>query len=289
MDVGPASTERSPEGPAMRRLKLVVGLAVVAVMGGVTAVGTVEVVRGFREDARRRQCANHLRQLGLGLHNYHEVFGAFPPGTLPNPALPPERRLSWIVVGWSSGIGDGQIRPNIDRTRPWDDPLNRPPTGYSGNDRPAAMSEMVFPACPSGPDAGPGGDGSLLDHVGIAGVGLDAPALPKGHPRAGVFGYDRVTTLAEIIDGTSGTMMVVETARDNGPWTAGGPSSVRGLDPARTPYVGKGRQFGGLHAGGCNVLFADGSVHFVREPVDTRMFERLATIAGGETGDHENP
>jgi len=255
-------------------------------LAGVAAVGLVEAIRGLREAERQRDCKAHLQYYALSFHNYHQVFGSFPPGTVPNPMLPPEHRLSWFVGSWGF-LGDGEL--NIDPARAWDDPVNlRPTTTYSTVEPPETVEVSLF-TCPSSPHAEGQGYSRLLTYVGIAGAGVDAATLPKAHPRAGVFGYDRVTTMADIIDGASGTMMVVETARDNGPWTAGGPSSVRGLDPARTPYVGKGRQFGGLHAGGCNVLFADGSVRFLREPVDRRMFERLATIAGGEVGDHENP
>jgi prepilin-type processing-associated H-X9-DG protein len=57
---------------------------------------------------------------------------------------------------------------------------------------------------------------------------------------------------------------------------------VRGLDPRRQPYIGDGRQFGGRHWGGANVVFADGSVRFVHEGIDPHVFEALSTIAGGE-------
>ncbi|MDB5351526.1 MAG: hypothetical protein JWN86_2773 [Planctomycetota bacterium] len=76
--------------------------------------------------------------------------------------------------------------------------------------------------------------------------------------------------------------MVVETTRDVGPWTAGGLASVRGLNPSQPPYLGPKGQFGGNHQGGSMVLFADGSVKFIKETVDRRIFEACSTIAGGE-------
>jgi hypothetical protein len=57
---------------------------------------------------------------------------------------------------------------------------------------------------------------------------------------------------------------------------------VRGLNPARTPYVGPKRQFGGLHTGGAWVAMADGSLRKVSESVDPKVFEALSTMAGGE-------
>jgi prepilin-type processing-associated H-X9-DG protein len=235
-----------------------------------------------RETQRRVECSNNLKMIGLGLHEYHDAFGAFPPGTVPNPALRPEQRLSWIVAAWSF-VGDGQIHLNIDREKAWDDPVNRKPTGHSGVEGPASTSELYSPGCPEGRDTLRERSSRTLQYVGVGGVGIDAPTLPMGHPRAGVFGYDRTTRRDDIKDGLTTTMMVIETARDLGPWTAGGPKSVRGVDPARQPYIGRGRQFGGNHRGGVNVLYADGSVRFVKESIWPPAFEAAATAAGGET------
>ena len=73
----------------------------------------------------------------------------------------------------------------------------------------------------------------MTSYVGIAGLGPNAAELPVEDPRAGVFGFDRSTPLIEITDGTATTMAVAETAESNGPWKAGGPATVRGLDPSR--------------------------------------------------------
>jgi prepilin-type processing-associated H-X9-DG protein len=77
-------------------------------------------------------------------------------------------------------------------------------------------------------------------------------------------------------------MAVAETGRALGPWTAGGPPTIRGLDPSDRPYIGQDRQFGGTHPGGSMVLFVDGSVRFVKSSIDPRVFEAMSTIAGGE-------
>jgi prepilin-type processing-associated H-X9-DG protein len=77
-------------------------------------------------------------------------------------------------------------------------------------------------------------------------------------------------------------MMVAETTLNNGPWTAGGPATVRGLDPGRQPYVGRGCQFGGTHRGGVIVAFADGSFRFHRDALNPKLFEAISTVAGAE-------
>ena len=133
----------------------------------------------------------------------------------------------------------------------------------------------------------------LTAYVGVAGVGADAADLPPDDRRAGAFGHDRRTALADFRDGTSNTLLVLESARDNGPWARGGPATLRGLSPAERPYLGAGRPFGGTHFAentlfrrggpvGCHAALADGSVRFLRAAVSAETLEALATVAGGD-------
>jgi prepilin-type processing-associated H-X9-DG protein len=266
----------------MKRAGLVGGAVMVVVV--MVGVGLGRAVGGARESARRSQCVGHLKWIIVHMLNYQSVHGSFPPGTIPNPGLPPERRLGWAAELWSVlGIGDDL---KVDASKGWDDPANWPPkivgaegTTYVGR-RPEDSADWV--ACPTDPAARRKERPLPLTYVGIAGLGADAPELPSKHPRAGVFGFDRTTHIEDIRDGTNQTMAVVETARDHGAWTAGGPSSVRGIDPATRPYLGRGRPFGGYHSGGANAAFADGSVRFLRESIDPRVLEALSTVVGGE-------
>jgi prepilin-type processing-associated H-X9-DG protein len=79
--------------------------------------------------------------------------------------------------------------------------------------------------------------------------------------------------------------MAIETNAANGPWLAGGPATVRGFDPGGPPYLGFNGQFGSFHRNGSEALFADGSVRFLSDTVDPKVFAALATIAGGEAID----
>jgi prepilin-type processing-associated H-X9-DG protein len=262
------------------------------VLGMMCFVMLARAFSAAREAARRCDCINNLKWIALGLHNYHEAYKAFPTGTVPNPEQPADNRLSWVVLVYEF-LGGGTVL-QIDRSKGFGDLANFPPRIVMGDGTalmgmtPADMVRWV--KCPDEPDSGAPvldtddliGHPLLLTYPGIAGVGPDAPTLPVKHPRAGVFGYDRVTSIADITDGTSRTLLLVESEDQRGPWTCGR-TSVRGVDPATRPHIGRGRPFGGYHPGGANVAMADGSVRFVKETVDPRIFEALATIAGGET------
>ncbi|HKI18341.1 MAG TPA: DUF1559 domain-containing protein [Isosphaeraceae bacterium] len=250
-------------------------------IAGLLVVAVAIAIKATRDSAERSQCRNNLLQIGLALLNYESTFQVFPSATQPNRDLPPQRRLSWLasILPFLEGGGKWYI----DRAKAWDDGENRLiRRGMKESDEVYLAEDVQCFHCPaSGHSTDSAGQG-LSDYVAVAGLGVDAPVLPAGDPRAGIFGYERTTTVEQIKDGSASTMAVIETSDGNGPWKAGGAATIRGLDPGRQPYIGPGRQFGGAHRDGVMVLFADGSVRFLRATIDPKVFEALSTIAGGE-------
>jgi prepilin-type processing-associated H-X9-DG protein len=261
----------------MRQAVAVVIVAVAAV----AAVGVfVTMVGRWRATAERVRCQDNLRQISnLYLLAEAKAVNAFPAGTVVvDPKLPPERRLSWVVPGLAR-LGHGELAAAIDLTAAWDADRNR----SAGE---TFLAQLVCPAAVANKAAR---DAATLYYPGIAGIGPDAAIKAVDDPGAGMFRYDAPTRVADVKDGLSNTLMLIETADRPGPWIAGGPTSGRPLDPAPEPYIGPGRPFGGTHVGGANTAFADGSGRFFRDTGSPDVLERLAGIADGGRPILRNP
>ncbi len=202
-------------------------------------------VQMSREAARRSQCRNNLKQVGLAMHNYHSVFNSFPPAYTVDAQGKP--LLSWRVL----------ILPYIDEqglfdqfhlNEPWDSPHN---LGL------AALIPEVY-RCPSEP----AGFGSGSCYAAISGPGT-------------IFPGDRAVKVVDITDGTANTAMIGEVKGANGIWTQ--PADV----PFDAGFTGPGN-FSSWHPGGWNMLFSDGTVRFLPDSINTTTCRGLMTISGGE-------
>jgi prepilin-type processing-associated H-X9-DG protein len=254
------------------------GLILASLTTLVTVLGSAALVLLFAQDkSHLAGCTNNLGLIGRAVNRYSDHHdGHFPPGTVANASLTPERRLSWeaaIVPFFSEGTPAGkkweELAGEIAFEKAWDAPANEGP-------RRKNVAPFLCPAFVRGFSDGQKG---LTAYVGVAGVGEDAATLPLTDSRAGFFGYDRTLTRQDITAGISTTMMATETARDNGFWLAGGPPTVRGLDPDCTRYLGLGQPFGGLHREGCNVLWADGSARPAHDDIAPKRFRDSSRIA----------
>jgi prepilin-type N-terminal cleavage/methylation domain-containing protein/prepilin-type processing-associated H-X9-DG protein len=253
-------------------------LVVIAIIGVAIAL-LLPAVRRVREPANRTQCANNLKQLMCAIHNYADTYPStgssaashsylLPPGCIGYGAIP-EERLSWMSALLPYLEQDSLYR-KIDLEK-----------GYEGN-LPAVQTSIKTFLCPS---ANVEATGDAVTHyVAMSGIGLDAATRPAGAPGNGFMGCDRLTSLSMIKDGTSNTIALMETRSDLGPWARGGPSTLRGFDPADVPIFGDQRPFGG-HPNGINAAMADGSVRFINASIDPAKLGAAITIDGGEPFD----
>jgi len=269
-------------GARAARVGIVLGLlGVVLFLGGLFVIG----LNQFRDKSDQTVCTNNLRRIGQAVTLYHENQRPkhYPSGTIVNPDLPPDERLSWMVSILPYMEAEFTEGPLSDKTpaafRRGSDLYARfdMQQGWKAEaNRQFLTATPPWFVCPAAKHRSGTSEPGWTQYVGLGDLGLDSPLLPKTDPCAGFFGYDRVISSSDIGRGTQRTMIVTERAEALGPWTAGGPATVTGIDPQKQPYVPE--QFGGLHAHGANTLFADGHVEFITDRAIPRVWDDQCRI-----------
>jgi prepilin-type N-terminal cleavage/methylation domain-containing protein/prepilin-type processing-associated H-X9-DG protein len=294
--------------PAFTLVELLVVIAIVAVLIGLL----VPAVQQVRASAQRTECVNNLKQIGLACHNFHAVNGHFPPGyvsTQPYADGATDTAPGW---GWPTlllpYLEQGAVYDTLDLTRPVQHPSNAAVQTVvkaflcpsdSLEREPFQLTDVTFaPVCLAGPSS----------YAATCGPDASDVADPTG---LGVFYRNSATRATDITDGTSCTVLIGDRswALTAGAWAgapAGAVTRAGRLNPwpaatyvaptlvlahnhfvnVRTDSDGGLDDFSSLHAGGVNLLFADGSVRFVRNITDPgpleRDFQALGTCQGGE-------
>jgi prepilin-type N-terminal cleavage/methylation domain-containing protein/prepilin-type processing-associated H-X9-DG protein len=194
-------------------IELLVVIAIIAVLIALL----LPAVQAAREAARRIQCVNNLKQIGLGLHNYHESQNCFPMGSgsgvngLPGVYLAKE---SWSI--------HAAILPYIEQTAVYNAINFNWNVDFIGN-LTSFNTQMKIYLCPSDPNAygAQSGNGfattasnSYFGCVGtttnILGGGTTANTNNSNVPTTGLFAWQQTKTIAAAIDGTSNTIAFVE-------------------------------------------------------------------------------
>ena len=274
-------------------IELLVVIAIIAILIALL----LPAVQQAREAARRTECKNNLKQIGIALHNYHETFSSFPPGWIGNVA-------NANNFGWSV-----HIFPFIEQTNIYN-ALNFL-TAFSTAD--TNLSTLI-PAFRCASDTGGGTVGGVA-RSNYAGVIMYTHTLPSAvvvtNPNGiaathggGSFGNLSKRNFRDYRDGTANTLMVGErmatgTINGNTRGTEGvvpGCLQVTGSGTPDTAVVASPLNgnpnsnnygaFSSRHAGGAQFLLGDGSVRMVSENINTATFQAVGTTNGGEvTGD----
>jgi prepilin-type processing-associated H-X9-DG protein/prepilin-type N-terminal cleavage/methylation domain-containing protein len=272
-------------------------LVVIAILAVLIAL-LLPAVQAVREAARRIQCSNNLKQLGIALHDYHDAVGRFPMGY--SASLPFLDGATDTAPGWGwatmilAQLEQAPLYGAINFGLPAEAPQNTstiatviatyvcPADLTTGPFRIRdASGNVLATAAPSSYAACVGGN-ETDTATGISGNGLGT----------GIFFRNSSVRLADVTDGASQTIIVVERAwsKASGTWAGaiangtirrgsqnGCPTTGALFYPAATLVQAHCHMIntisdpdGGLddcsslHPGGANFLFADGSVHFLK-------------------------
>jgi prepilin-type processing-associated H-X9-DG protein len=210
----------------------------------------------FPQERRRVRspCHNNLKQIGLALHNYQNVYKSFPPAFVLGPDGTPWHSWRVLILPFL------EQKPLAEEYR-FDEPWNGANNSKLLDQRPGVFACRSF-------DGGPFVPKTDTTYVAVIGPETAWPAATAIGVR-------------DISDGTSTTALVIE-VRDAGiPWLA--PHDLTFEEASVQPSEEKGRRPSSNHMGGCYVLFADGRVTFIN-PAETNLdiWNGFLTRAGGE-------
>ncbi|WP_339734081.1 DUF1559 domain-containing protein [uncultured Gimesia sp.] len=282
---------KHPNSRGFTLIELLVVIAIIAILIALL----LPAVQQAREAARRSQCKNNLKQMGIAFHNYHETFRILPPGF----------NVDLVVANTSTGNGglgwSGSILPGIDQANVYNTIDFNADWGTGANEEACATFISVY-RCPSD---------TTVDHRNHDGIDGRVPtsylACYSGTRTSdseanvtdadGTFFLNSSIRLRDITDGTTNTIAAGECINNFDVFKDHfyiGSTSIGGWDGAPREYsehvastgvpmnTTNEVAFGSLHPGGAHFLLLDGSVRFLSENMSQTIYSYLGSRADGK-------
>ena len=278
--------------PAPRRrwssgFTLVEVLVVIAIIGVLIAL-LLPAVQAARESARRTQCSNHLKQIGLALLNYESAHRVFPPAFGRNPG---HNLLAFLLPQ----VEQQPVYARYHFESDWQSAPNK-------EARETDIAVFVCPSAPSGRRYVSDYAACTLIDAGLRQAMVDAGVITRRSNWAGFFSDEawRSTPAAAVRDGLSNTLVLFEDAGRPESYRLGQFEPGRSISGARwaddeAPFwihsvcngwqivnCSNNNEIYGFHPGGANFLYGDGGVRFHGETIDAKTFVALFTRAAGD-------
>src|SRR5579883_2953118 len=193
-------------------IELLVVIAIIAVLIALL----LPAVQAAREAARRAQCVNNLKQIGLGLHNYHQAVNKFPLGGSRNPwdfpANYDDNNPNNPTPSWDAWSAHALMLPYMEQ-QPLYSAINFNFASAARGGASVAVNSTVYNTlintflCPSDGNAGKGNINSYFASVGTTSVNCCSNAARSA---TGPFAYENSAAISDIVDGTSNTIAFSE-------------------------------------------------------------------------------
>ncbi len=289
-------------------------LVVIAIIGVLVAL-LLPAVQAAREAARRTQCSNNLKQIGIGLHNYHDTLQVFPPGAI----------WGGDATTWRGSILV-HLLPFIEQQNLYEkfDFSSNPDSQTLPDGKLIASTIIKTYTCPSDQNTGLLNNRAIHNYCASSGPtkhgnnpSCTCPTGETWNTNYGLAPYGSAsnfagafirmgtaTRMSDVTDGLSNTIFFGEVRRGcsnhvNVGWV--GSNNANGLtstlipinydtcQPSSSDYCKQPCNwsvelgFRSLHPAGCQFLFGDGAVRFLPETTDHQNYQYLGAKADGQT------